>query len=192
MLAHAIAGALDLNDDGVMKQPVEQRGGDDRIAEDVAPFGKAAVGSEDHGALFVAGIDELEEQVGAAWGNRQIADLVDDEQRTAAQEADFLAQRALAFSLGKDGNEVGQRDEVDAFAGADGLDGECRGEMGFAGARRDRGIVPDTRGRTRRSATPFILASAAGSRSYGVIRSVVSPCWWSNSPTERWRWCRSG
>ena len=47
VLPHAIAGALDLNDDGVMKQPVEERGGDDGIAEDVAPFGKAAVGSED-------------------------------------------------------------------------------------------------------------------------------------------------
>jgi hypothetical protein len=33
MLPHAIAGALDLDDHGVMKQSVEQRGGDDGIAE---------------------------------------------------------------------------------------------------------------------------------------------------------------
>jgi hypothetical protein len=43
VLAHAIAGALDLNDDGVMEQPVEERGSDDGIAEDLAPFGEAAV-----------------------------------------------------------------------------------------------------------------------------------------------------
>ena len=70
MLAHAIAGALDLNDDGMMEQPIEQRRGDNRITEDVAPFGKAAVGSEDHRALFVAGVDELEEQIAAAGDHR--------------------------------------------------------------------------------------------------------------------------
>ena len=116
MLAHAIAGTLDLHDDSMMEQPVEQRSGDNGITEDVAPFGKAAVGSEDHGALFVAGVDELEEQVAAAGGDWQVADLVDDEQRTAAQEAYFLAQCALAFGLGEDGDKIGQRDEVNALA----------------------------------------------------------------------------
>ena len=43
VLAHAIAGALDLNDDGMMEQPVEQRGSDHGITEDVTPFRKAAV-----------------------------------------------------------------------------------------------------------------------------------------------------
>ena len=43
VLAPVIAGALDLNDDSVVEQPVEQRGGDDGIAEDLAPFGEAAV-----------------------------------------------------------------------------------------------------------------------------------------------------
>ena len=33
VLTHAVAGAFDLDDDGVVQQPVEQRGGDDRIAE---------------------------------------------------------------------------------------------------------------------------------------------------------------
>ncbi len=56
------------------------------------------------------------------------------------QEGYFLAQVSLAFSLGEDGNEIGQGDEVDAFAaGADlASTGECRGEMGFAGARWPR------------------------------------------------------
>ena len=43
VLPHAIAGALDLNDHGVMEQPVEQRGGDDGIAEHLAPFREATV-----------------------------------------------------------------------------------------------------------------------------------------------------
>src|SRR3546814_10081923 len=48
----------------------------------LAPFGKAAVGGEDHGAAFIAGVDQLEEQVAAAWDDRQVADLVDDQQRS--------------------------------------------------------------------------------------------------------------
>jgi hypothetical protein len=131
VLTHAIAGALDLDDDSVMEQPVEQRSGDNGIAEHIAPFGEAPVRGQDHGAFLVAGIDELEEQVAATWGDRQIADFVDHQQRTAAQEADFLPQRTLAFGFGEDGDEIGERDEVDTLSGADRLD--CGGEVGFAG-----------------------------------------------------------
>ena len=38
VLAQAVAGSLDLDDHGMVEQTVEQRGGDDRAAEDVAPF----------------------------------------------------------------------------------------------------------------------------------------------------------
>ena len=43
VLAQAVAGALDLNDDGVVQEPVEQCGGDDGMAEELAPLGEAAV-----------------------------------------------------------------------------------------------------------------------------------------------------
>ena len=92
VLSQAVAGAVDLDDDGMVEQAVEQRSGDDGIAEDVAPFGEAAVGGEDHGAALVAGGDQLEEQVAAAGDDQQIADLVDDEQGGAAEEADLVAQ----------------------------------------------------------------------------------------------------
>jgi transcriptional regulator with XRE-family HTH domain len=51
----------DLNDDGMMEQPVEQRGCNDGIAEHVSPFGEATVWGEDHRVLFVASVAELEE-----------------------------------------------------------------------------------------------------------------------------------
>lgn len=54
-----------------MQEPVEQRGRDDRIAEDFAPFGEAAVGGRDHGALFVSCVDELGEQVCASRCDRE-------------------------------------------------------------------------------------------------------------------------
>ena len=117
MLAEPIARSLDLDDDGVMEKPIQQCGGDDRIAEDVAPFGEAAVGGEDHRPLLVAGVDQLEEQVAAAGNDRQVADLVDDEQRGAGEPADALAQASLALGLGQRGDDVGEGREVDAAAG---------------------------------------------------------------------------
>src|SRR3954451_23568713 len=46
-------------------------------------------------------VDQLEEQVAAAGHDRQVADLVHDQQRRPAEEADLLAQRPLAFRLGQ-------------------------------------------------------------------------------------------
>ena len=66
VLAQAVAGALDLHHDGMVEQSVQQRRGDHGITEDLAPFGKAAVGREDHGASLVSGVDQLEEQIAAA------------------------------------------------------------------------------------------------------------------------------
>ena len=66
VLAQPVAGALDLHDHGVVQQSVEQCRGHDRIAKNFTPFGKAAVRGEDHGALFVAGVDQLEEQIAGA------------------------------------------------------------------------------------------------------------------------------
>ena len=132
MAAEAIAGALDPDDDGVVEQAIEQRGGDHGIAEDLAPFGKASVGGEDHGAAFVAGVDQLKEQVPAAGDDGEVADLVDDQQLGPAEEPDALAERALAFGLGERADEFGQRGEVDAAASVHRLDGERDGQVRLA------------------------------------------------------------
>ena len=91
VLTQAVARPLDLNDDGMVKQPIEQCGGDYGVAEDLAPFGEAAVGGQNHGAAFVTSIDELEEQIAAAGDDRQVSDLIDDQERSPAQEANALA-----------------------------------------------------------------------------------------------------
>ena len=136
VLTQPVAGALDLDDDGVVEQAVEQRGGDDGIAEDLAPFGEAAVGGQDHGALLVAGVDQLEEQIAAAGHDRQIADLVDDEEAGRQRKRMRSRRRAFALGLGERGDEVGEGGEVDAPAGLDRLDPERGGEMALARAGR--------------------------------------------------------
>ena len=68
----------------MVKQAIEQSRCDDGIAEELAPFGEAAVGGEDHGAFFVAGIDELEEQIATSWHHGLVADFIDDKERGPA------------------------------------------------------------------------------------------------------------
>ena len=53
VLAHALVGALDLNYGGVVQEPVEERGGHDRFAEQGASLGEALVRGEDHCTLSV-------------------------------------------------------------------------------------------------------------------------------------------
>ena len=168
MLVHAIARALDLNDDGMVEQPIEQRGSDDGIAEQVAPFGEAAVGREDHRALFVSRVDQLEEQIAATRRDREVTDLVDHEQRRAAQEPDLLAQHAFALGLGEDGDQVGERDEVDAPAGPDGLDRK-RGRQWLlpvpGGPSRWTTSAAARRSSARQAPTPWPCRAMAGTRS---------------------------
>src|ERR1700733_13966521 len=61
----------------MMQQAIEDRGGDDRVAEDRTPLAVAFVGSENDAAPFVAGADELEENRRAQIVQRQISHLVD-------------------------------------------------------------------------------------------------------------------
>jgi hypothetical protein len=42
MLAKPVAGAVDLDDDGMVQEAIKQCGRDDGIAEDISPFGIAS------------------------------------------------------------------------------------------------------------------------------------------------------
>lgn len=134
VLAQTIARTFDLDDDGVVKKPVQEGRGDDGVTKNFAPFCEAAIGREDHCALLVTGVDELEEQISTAGNDRQVADFVDDEQGEPAEEPDLLAQHAFALGLGERADEIGERAEVDAAASFDGLDAERQAQVAFSGA----------------------------------------------------------
>jgi len=63
----------------------------------------------------------LKEQVPASGNNGQVADLVHDQERGPAKEADALAQFAFAFGFGESADDVGKAGEADATAGFHGL-----------------------------------------------------------------------
>lgn len=83
------------------------------------------VRSEDHRALVIAGVHQLEEQIAAARHDLEVTDLVDDKEGGAGEEPQVLAQSG--------GDDVRERGERDALSRLHGLDRECRREMALAG-----------------------------------------------------------
>ena len=84
-----------LDGDRVMEHAVEDRRGDHAVAEDVAPTAEALVAGQDHRPALVAAADELEEEIGAGAVDREIADLVDDEQARDGVDLEPLLQAPL-------------------------------------------------------------------------------------------------
>ena len=77
--------AFEGDDFGVVDESVDHGGGDDVVAEHLAPAAEGFVGGDDQAGPFVAGGDELEEQVGCFGFEGDVADLVDHEQWVAGQ-----------------------------------------------------------------------------------------------------------
>src|SRR3954463_10318492 len=78
--------------------------------------------------------DQLEEQVAAPRDDRQVANLVDNEQLRPAEKAEAFAQRALPLGFGERGDEVGEGGEVDAMPCFDRFDPERERKVALAGA----------------------------------------------------------
>src|SRR5437016_548051 len=81
----------------MMQQPVEHRRGQHRIAgEGLIPGAEGEVGGQDRRSLLVTLGDDLEEQVGLFAPQRQVADLIDDQELV---DADGAVQRLLPAAL---------------------------------------------------------------------------------------------
>ena len=65
----------------VVKQSVDQGTGHEVVAEDLAPFVKEFVRDQNGRGSLIAASYELEEEHGAVASDRQVADLVDHEER---------------------------------------------------------------------------------------------------------------
>src|SRR3546814_8558401 len=80
LLAEPIAVTADCDHGAVVQQAIQDGGGDHRVAEHRAPLGDRAVRGEQDRAALVTPADQLEEQVGGVRIERQVAELVDDQQ----------------------------------------------------------------------------------------------------------------
>jgi hypothetical protein len=113
----AVAVAFEREDLGVVDEAVDHGGGDDVVAEDLAPRREGLVASDDHARAFVAAGDEHEHEVGGLWVKWDVSDLVDDQQRDALQAVELLIQAALALGVGQQRDPFGRGSEGDPVAG---------------------------------------------------------------------------
>ena len=134
----AVAVAFEADDVGVVDEAVDHGGGDGVVAEDLAPGAEGLVGGDDDAGGLVAGGDELEEQVGGLGLERDVADLVDDQERVAAQAGDLGLEAAGAVGGGEPVGPGGGGGEQDAVPGLAGLDAQAGGEHGLARSRAAR------------------------------------------------------
>ena len=132
----AVGVAAQVDDFGVVDEAVDHRGSDDVVAEDLAPASEGLVAGDDEGGSFVAGGDELEEQVRGLGFERDVADLVDDQQRVASEAAQLVLQAAVVVGAGEAVDPLGGGREQDPVPGLAGADRDAGGEVGLAGAGR--------------------------------------------------------
>ena len=92
-------GIRNIDDVAPMEKPVQERGGHDLVAEDPAPLLEALVRRQHRGGVAVASVDELEEEHRAALGDRQVADLVDDQECRVGQRFEPSVEPARSLGL---------------------------------------------------------------------------------------------
>jgi len=125
-----IAVAFDVDHPRMMQKPVEDRRGDDRVAEELLPIDEALVRGQDRRAFLVPVGDELEKQIRLPAVHRQIPGLIDDDEPGA------VIRLALALGLLELADQRLHGREVDPDAVAAGLDRQGGGEMRLAHSRR--------------------------------------------------------
>jgi hypothetical protein len=86
--------AAGLDDVGAVGEPVDDCFGEARVGEDSGPLAEGEVGRDDQRGALVAFGDDLEDELGRAFGEREVAELVDDEELDAGVAADDAGELA--------------------------------------------------------------------------------------------------
>ncbi len=107
---HAVTGAFDEDGLGIVEEAVEQG-----TVEEFRPVFEGFVGGEDEGALFVAGADDLKEQIGTALVDGEIAHFIEDE------EVGFGVLAQFGFEGSGNGGGLEIVDDLDGIGKIDGM-----------------------------------------------------------------------
>jgi hypothetical protein len=148
-----------------MGEAIEQRGCHLRIAEHAWPFAEGEIGGDDDRGALIEPADQMEQQLPAGLGERQIAQFVEDDEVEADE---IVGQTSLTAAAGLAFQPVDQVDDgVEPAPGpaADARPGDGDGEMALAGAGRSSVILPGVRRLRFGLLTRFIRAAARLSRS---------------------------
>ena len=169
----AVGVAFEGDDVGVVDQAVDHRGGHDVVAEDFAPAAEGLVGGDDQRGPFVAAGDELEEQVGRFGFEGDVPDLVDDDQRVAAQAAQLVLEAPVVV-----GGRRGGRPTREAVANST----RCPAWQARIAMPVARWVLPVPGGPRK---TTLSLAATKSRVPRWAIRSRFRPRAWSKSNSSR-------
>ena len=135
--------AVDGDERGVVDQAVDGACDARRAWEDAVPLGKAEGGGDQCRAVPVAPRDDGVEDVGMAAFERDIADLVEDEQAGPREDSQAAAQFAPRGGLGEGLEQIRRLLEADGMAVEERLVGGIGGDHGLSGAlpADEHGIV---------------------------------------------------
>ena len=101
---------------GVVDDAVDHRRSDDLVTENVAPAGEGQVAGQDQRGVFVAGRDELEEQVRGGLLEGDLADFFDDQEPVASQPGELLGEPSGVMGGLESGDPLGRGREQDPMA----------------------------------------------------------------------------
>ena len=117
----------------MVEEAVEDGRGDGGVTvEDGGPLLEGLIGGEDDGTAFVAGTNDLEQKIGSALVDGQVADFVEDENGRSGVFAQFGFEGSLGLGGVKSVDDIDGVGEEHAQARLAGGITQRGGEMGFA------------------------------------------------------------
>ena len=130
-----------LDDVAVVGETVEQCGGHLWITEDARPFAEGEIGGDDDRGALVEAADGVEQQLPTGLGERQIAELVEDDE---VQTGEIIGEPSLAACSPLGLEPVDQIDGVEEASARTGSYTAARDgdrQMRLAGAGRTNVIL---------------------------------------------------
>jgi hypothetical protein len=173
LIFHPATLAFDKAGGGMMQQPIQDCGGQGTVmVEDGGPLLEGAVGGQDHRSLCIAEADHLKEQSGSHLVDREIAELIKDQQRGLGVffALSFEPARTLGRGQGlEDINGTGQEHRVPLEAGGIAqrggqmrvpqADAPQQDQVGFVVDKREAAVVLDLEAVNPRGPVPAELLS---------------------------------
>ena len=118
----------------MMGYAIQKRGCHLGIAEDRDPLAELQIGGDDNAGLLIELADQMEQQCTAGLGERDIAQLVDDDAVQGRELPDDLPGIALGLLLDQGVDQIDGIEEAHLLAVVDQSGSQSDGDMGFAGA----------------------------------------------------------
>jgi len=134
-ILHPVTGSVDEDGLHVVDDAVEHGGGEGGVVvQDSDPMLVGFVGGDDGGSAFIAAGDDLEEEIGAVFVDRQIPEFIQKEDAWSEVFFEFRLEAVSGLGGGEVVDDVHGRGVEDGMAGHTGGMSQRDGEMGLAQA----------------------------------------------------------